>query len=110
MKKFFLLALFSGLSAMIAPTVSFAAVDDPVITVETTADVQVAVEVQSVDVEFTALDYLLLDDLPVSAILEDVLTLKTPLGTYYHSYRWFRRHLDADVRDNKGPPLHQKFG
>lgn len=104
------MALFFGLSAMIAPSVSFAGVDDPVIKVETTADVQVAVEVQSVDVDFTALDYLSLDDLPASAIIEDVLTPKTPLGTYYHSYRWFRRHLDADVRDNKGPPLHQRFG
>lgn len=104
------MALFFGLSAMIAPSVSFAAVDDPVIRVETTVDLEVAVEVQSVDVEFTALDYLSLDDLPASAILEDVLTVKAPLGTYYHSYRWFRRHLDADVLDNKGPPLHQRFG
>lgn len=110
MKKFFLLTLFFGLSAMIAPSVSFAAVDDPVIKVEAAADVQVAVEVQSVDLEFTVSDYLSLDDVPVSAILEESITLKAPVGTYYHSYRWLRRHLDADVRDNKGPPIHQRFG
>lgn len=104
------MALFFGLSAMIAPSVSLGAVDDPVIMVEPADNLQVAVEVQSVDLAFADLDYPSLDDVPVSAILEESITIKAPLGSYYHSYRWFRRHLDADVQDNKGPPLHQRFG
>ena len=109
MKKFFLLALFFGLSAMIAPSVSFAAVDDPVFTLEQSDDLQTSISFHAIDQEIVAVDYVLLDDIPVAAILEESLTIKAPVGTYYHSYRWFRRHLDPYVRNNKGPPLHQRF-